>query len=306
MLSWEHGGVKVATERVATMRASNAPASNAQGQLSSQAGGYSMAAGQVSRGHVGAASASIPASMPMPMPMHSLGDSTEGAGRADADTWGETKSSGRTWDRGSSAEAWIEPAGSSSVNACAPCSGGPITFEVEKTRKGSVIIHNAENIWHCDKCRSDCCIERLKYVGGSASSGPRDESTFANGPQLSVYTVTEQNIESTRKCSMAVIQRQKSLLKRRSQRGGKRLRERTKWKAGDSCAICMRGAITGRCKPCSHRSMCEACYQEYKEEDRGVFCPICFEEVNILLSDSVASISLESDDDDDNWGATRR
>ena len=37
--------------------------------VSSQAGGYSMAAGQVSRGHVGAASASIPASMPMPMPM---------------------------------------------------------------------------------------------------------------------------------------------------------------------------------------------------------------------------------------------
>eukprot|EP00949_MAST-11_sp_MAST-11-sp1_P002140 g2140.t1 len=85
-------------------------------------------------------------------------------------------------------------------------------------------------------------------------------------------------------------------------KGWQRLRERTKWKAGDSCAICMRGAITGRCKPCSHRSMCEACYQEYKEEDRGVFCPICFEEVNILLSDSVASMeSLGSDDSDDSW-----
>ena len=117
-----------------------------------------------------------------------------------------------------------------------------------------------------------------------------------------MYTVTEQNIEKYKKMLYGSDSEAKESSEEKKPKGWQRLRERTKWKAGDSCAICMRGAITGRCKPCSHRSMCEACYQEYKEEDRGVFCPICFEEVNILLSDSVASMeSLGSDDSDDSW-----
>ena len=302
MLSWEHGGVKVATERVATMRASDVPASHAQGQLSSQAGGYSMAAGQVSRGHVGAASASIPASMPMPMPMPTASATPQRVPGAPTLTPGARRrvpgapgTGARLQRRGSS-----QPAVQASTPARrVPGAPSPLRSKrLAKAQSSSTTLGTSGTATNAGATAASSSSS----TGGSASSGPRDESTFANGPQLSVYTVTEQNIEKYKKMLYGSDSEAKESSEEKKPKGWQRLRERTKWKAGDSCAICMRGAITGRCKPCSHRSMCEACYQEYKEEDRGVFCPICFEEVNILLSDSVASMeSLGSDDSDDSW-----
>jgi len=73
-----------------------------------------------------------------------------------------------------------------------------------------------------------------------------------------------------------------------------RVKERVQWEEGSSCAVCMTGALTGRLKPCGHRSMCEACYDEVLSEGRGVYCPSCFQEATVLRSDSVLSNSSNS------------
>ena len=72
-----------------------------------------------------------------------------------------------------------------------------------------------------------------------------------------------------------------------------RVKQRVQWQEGDSCAICMSHELTGRVKPCGHRSMCEACYQEVLSEGRGVYCPSCFAEVDRLLPDSISSNELD-------------
>ena len=41
----------------------------------------------------------------------------------------------------------------------------------------------------------------------------------------------------------------------------------------------MTGKVTGRLKPCGHRSICVGCYEEYVNEGRGVNCPQCFSDV---------------------------
>ncbi len=79
--------------------------------------------------------------------------------------------------------------------------------------------------------------------------------------------------------------------------GWGRVKTRVQWQEGDSCAVCMTNALTGRLKPCGHRSMCEACYREVLDEGRGVYCPKCFAEVTRLVGDS-----LESSDADGGSG----
>ena len=68
-----------------------------------------------------------------------------------------------------------------------------------------------------------------------------------------------------------------------------RVKQRVQWQEGDSCAVCMSRELTGRVKPCGHRSMCEACYREVLGEGRGVYCPSCFAEVKRLVPDSMSS-----------------
>ena len=77
-----------------------------------------------------------------------------------------------------------------------------------------------------------------------------------------------------------------------------RVKTRVQWEEGSSCAICMTNALTGRLKPCGHRSMCESCYEEVHSEGRGVYCPSCFQEAKLLQSDSISSSDHDEDDDD--------
>ena len=83
-----------------------------------------------------------------------------------------------------------------------------------------------------------------------------------------------------------------------SQKWG-RVKQRVQWQEGDSCAVCMSEELTGRVKPCGHRSMCEACYKEVLSEGRGVYCPSCFAEVERLLPDSVSSGEPDGGDESD-------
>ena len=96
-----------------------------------------------------------------------------------------------------------------------------------------------------------------------------------------------------------------------------RVKNRVQWVEGSSCAICMTGALTGRLKPCGHRSMCEACYEEVYSEGRGVYCPSCFQEAKLLKSDSISSSDNSSassadgrysdeEDGEENWNMGRR
>ena len=80
-----------------------------------------------------------------------------------------------------------------------------------------------------------------------------------------------------------------------------RIKQRVQWQEGDSCAVCMVRELTGRVKPCGHRSMCEACYQEVLSEGRGVYCPSCFAEVDRLLPDSVSSSDSDNSDTGIGW-----
>ena len=94
-----------------------------------------------------------------------------------------------------------------------------------------------------------------------------------------------------------------------------RVKDRVQWEEGTSCAVCMSAALTGRLKPCGHRSMCEACYEEVRSEGRGVYCPSCFQEATLLQSDSVSSNDSNAsgtsggsskDEDDMMWSGGRR
>lgn len=85
-----------------------------------------------------------------------------------------------------------------------------------------------------------------------------------------------------------------------------RVKQRVQWQEGDSCAVCMARELTGRVKPCGHRSMCESCYNEVLSEGRGVYCPSCFSEVERLLPDSVSSSDNEGGSDEDvDWSSFR-
>ena len=44
--------------------------------------------------------------------------------------------------------------------------------------------------------------------------------------------------------------------------------------------------------------MCESCYEEVHSEGRGVYCPSCFQEAELLQSDSISSSDHDEDDDD--------
>ena len=123
----------------------------------------------------------------------------------------------------------------------------------------------------------------------------RGPSAAAAGAVLanSKYSVqsTEENMEKFRE----EIQKGLSQIPA-SPKGDKkwgRLKQRVQWQEGDSCAVCMKRELTGRVKPCGHRSMCETCYNEVLSEGRGVYCPSCFSEVERLLPDSIASVMIE-------------
>ena len=46
-------------------------------------------------------------------------------------------------------------------------------------------------------------------------------------------------------------------------KGWARVKKHVEWKPGFHCAVCMTGKVTGRLKPCGHRSICVGCYEEY-------------------------------------------
>lgn len=125
----------------------------------------------------------------------------------------------------------------------------------------------------------------------SADVSRSTTSPSLEGPELSIYTQSEKNIEEFRKRMYGGDS--SGAAEKSPKAGWGRLKQRVQWQEGSSCAVCMSGALTGRVKPCGHRSLCEPCYNEILREGRGVYCPLCFKEIKQLLGDSVSSEDYE-------------
>ena len=123
-----------------------------------------------------------------------------------------------------------------------------------------------------------------------------ERSAAQKAQKFSVYSIAEKNLEEYKR-----RQDEKDGITRPKATGWKRVKQRVEWKSGVHCAICMdtNRPVTGRLKPCGHRSMCVKCYEEYVEEGRGVNCPECFRDVKKLLPDNVPSPRMGESSDSD-------
>ena len=121
----------------------------------------------------------------------------------------------------------------------------------------------------------------------------QDRIAAQKANKFSVYTIAERNMEEYKR-----KQDEREGIVRDKPKGWARVKKHVEWKPGFHCAVCMTGKVTGRLKPCGHRSICVGCYEEYVNEGRGVNCPQCFSDVKKLLPDDEDS----SDSDNEMYG----